>query len=70
MLLINVVWNIDDPLPPIRIAPPGAIRAEYEEAVAKASELSVQEEADLAMSRYMLLESVDSVDDDNDENIR
>ncbi|KAM3185392.1 hypothetical protein ACTXT7_006474 [Hymenolepis weldensis] len=58
-----------DPLPPIQIAPPGAIRAEYEEAVAKASEMSVQEEADLAMSRYMLLESVDSVDVDNDENI-
>nr|CDS25941.1 expressed protein [Hymenolepis microstoma] len=53
----------------IQIASPGSIRAEYEEAVAKASEVSVQEEADLAMSRYMLLESASSVDDDNEENI-
>ncbi|VUZ53238.1 unnamed protein product [Hymenolepis diminuta] len=66
---LETLRNItNDPSPQIRIAPPGAIRAEYEEAIAKASELSVQEEADLAMSRYMLLESVDSVDD-NDENI-
>ncbi|VDO10869.1 unnamed protein product [Rodentolepis nana] len=53
----------------IQIASPGSIRAEYEEAIAKASEVSIEEEADLAMSRYMLLESASSVGDGNDENI-
>ncbi|KAM7535415.1 hypothetical protein Aperf_G00000093470 [Anoplocephala perfoliata] len=74
---IEIFRNVaEPPQPPIHVATPGAIRSEFAEALSrvtdtKNAEKSIHEEANLALTRQMLLESdIETIDlISGDENV-